>query len=143
MLSTAKWISDLSLFHLIKPKHDSWLFVDLAEFPCFYLLWTKICFCFYLQNNFLFTPGKFRGIQLNQQTLICHVLAWLKKIWNCLLFISCNDKKVPRISQHILRNKELKNLRKDLEVRKFDCEFIKFLALLWIDSNKSRTPKSL
>ena len=42
-------------------------------------------FCFYLQNNFLFTPGKFRGIQLNQQTIICQVLAWLKKIWNCLI----------------------------------------------------------
>ena len=39
-------------------------------------------FCFYLQNNFLFTPlvnsGKNREIQ---------VLAWLKKIWSCLLFI--------------------------------------------------------
>ena len=42
----AKWIPDRSIFYLIKPKHDNWLFVDLAEFPCFYLNlpgWTKKC----------------------------------------------------------------------------------------------------
>jgi hypothetical protein len=31
--------------------------------------------------------GEFREIQLNQQTIRCQVLAWVKKIWSCLLFI--------------------------------------------------------
>ena len=30
---------------------------------------------------------KFREIQVNQQTIRCQVLAWVQKIWSCLLFI--------------------------------------------------------
>ena len=66
------------------------MFVDLAEFPCFYLLWTKNCFVSISRTIFCshqVNSGKNREIQLNQKTIIRQVLTWLKKIWSCILFI--------------------------------------------------------
>ena len=64
----------------IKPKLDIRLFVDLAEFPCFYtvlawpdhkivLLWAAEQFCDQAMQELL----KNREIQLNQQTIRCQV----------------------------------------------------------------------
>ena len=37
---TAKWIQDRSIHSFIKPKYDSWLFVDFCVFTCFCQVWT-------------------------------------------------------------------------------------------------------
>ena len=66
----------------IEPKVDIELFVDLAEFPCFYvvlawpdqkivLLWSAEQF----YDQAMQELSKNREIQLNQQTIRCQVLA--------------------------------------------------------------------
>ena len=50
----------------------------LLNFPVFTCCEPKNVF-FFLQNNFLFTPGKFREMQLKQQETNRQVCAWLKK----------------------------------------------------------------
>ena len=48
-------------FIQLNPKIDIGLFVDLAEFPCFYQFLhdvIKKLFCFDLQNNFMITTCK-------------------------------------------------------------------------------------
>ena len=40
-----------------------------------------------VQNNFRLSSGKFRAKHRNQQTITCQVLAELKRIWSCLIFI--------------------------------------------------------
>ena len=52
----------------MKPKLDIGLFVDLAEFPCFYKFLHDVIiklFCFDLQNNFLIISCKNLEIQGN------------------------------------------------------------------------------
>ena len=44
-------------------------------------------FCSDVQNNFKFSSGKFGGKHRNQQTIVCQVLAPLKKKWSCLILI--------------------------------------------------------
>ena len=47
-------------------------------------------FCSYVQNNFRFSSGKFRGKHRNQQTITCQVLAELNKIWSfCTYGLHC------------------------------------------------------
>ena len=49
------------IFFSIKPKLDVGLFVDLAEFTCFYQFLHDVIielFCFDLQNNFMITSCK-------------------------------------------------------------------------------------
>ena len=78
----------------MKPKLDIGLFVDLAEFPCFYQFLHEVAHKivqqiktkqFYEQLHA--RTGKNREIQLNQQTIWCQVLDWLNKLWSCLIFI--------------------------------------------------------
>ena len=78
----------------MKPKLDIGLFVDLAEFPCFYQFLHEVPHKiveqiktkqFYEQLHA--RTGKNREIQPNQQTLRCQVLASLNKFWSCLIFI--------------------------------------------------------
>ena len=85
----------------IKPKLDIRLFVDLAEFPCFYQFLNDVIiklFCFdrhfvafwsaeQFYDHFMQEPSKNWEIQLNQQTIWSQVLAELNKIWSCLIFI--------------------------------------------------------
>ena len=46
-------------------------------------MWNR--FCFGLQNNFRF--GNVTKYIVNQQRIGCQILAWLKKIWICLIFL--------------------------------------------------------
>ena len=74
-----------NFIQLHKPKLYIGSFADLAEFPCFYQFLHDVIiklFCFDLHNNSMFTSCKNwlnREIQLNQQTILCQVLAnWIK-----------------------------------------------------------------
>ena len=66
----------------IKPKLDIGLFVDLAEFPCFYavLAWPDHKIVLQIKSKQFFDQvmqelRKNREIQLNEQTIRCQVLA--------------------------------------------------------------------
>ena len=70
-----------------KPKLDIGLFVDLAEFPCFYavLAWPDQKIVLQIKAKQFYDQvmqemRKNREIQLNQQTIQCQVLAYLNKI---------------------------------------------------------------
>ena len=60
----------------MKPKLDIGLFVDLAEFICFYQIKTKQFYDQVMQELV-----QNREIQLDQQTIRCQVLAYLNNIW--------------------------------------------------------------
>ena len=70
------------------------MFVDLAEFPCFYavLAWPDHKIVLQIKAKQFYDQVmqellKNREIQLNQQTIRCQVLADMIKIWSCLIFI--------------------------------------------------------
>ena len=60
---TAKWTWDCSIFSSIEPKLDIGLFVDLAEFPSFCIMWSKNCSAD--QNKTILWSCKNWGIQGN------------------------------------------------------------------------------
>merc|ERR1712051_861602 len=77
-----------------QPKLDIGLFVDLAEFPCFYAVLACPNHKIVLQikakqfyDQVMQELRKNREIQLNQKTIQCQVLAYLNKIWSCLIRI--------------------------------------------------------
>jgi hypothetical protein len=61
------------------------LFVDLAELPCFYLNCSVNKYKTILGSKQV-NSGKSREIWLHQQTISCHVLAELNKIWICVWY---------------------------------------------------------
>ena len=70
------------------------MFVDLAEFPCFYTVLAGPDHKIVLQikakqfyDQVMQELRKNREIQQNQQTIQCQVLAYLNKIWSRLIFI--------------------------------------------------------
>ena len=91
---TVKWIWDRSIFSIIKPSFDIALFHYFWKF-------TQICKKFFLllflgvarlklfrnnnKNNFVFICCKFLANLC--KSMSCQLMAWLKNIWICLIFI--------------------------------------------------------
>ena len=75
--------------HILFNSAKTWN-VIVCWFLCFTLNLPELnlrLFCSYVQNNFRFSSGKFRGKHRNQQPIKCQVLAELNKIWSCLIII--------------------------------------------------------
>ena len=88
--------------------HCLLIYLNFPEFPSFCMMWSKNCS--EDQNETILwshhaKTGEFREIQLNQQTIRCQVLAWVQKIWSCLLFIKlytfwCQNRLKPGLRTH-------------------------------------------
>ena len=83
------WYFLVDDFILLTDPYTYWDHCDGQYiFPSFCMMWSLNCFD--LQNNFMITSCKNWGIQGNSatsKTIRCQFLAWVKKIWSCLLFI--------------------------------------------------------
>ena len=82
-----------NIFSSIKPELDIGLFLAFCVFSCFYQFLHDVIiklFLFGLQNNFMITScnNMWKKAKTGKNTEISkQSLAWLYKIWTCLIFI--------------------------------------------------------
>ncbi len=82
-------LMNMRQLHILFNSAKTW-HVIVCWFLCFPPNLPELCkklFCSDVQNNFLRSSGKFRENHRNQQTITCHLLAELNRIWSCLILI--------------------------------------------------------